>query len=47
MIIDCHNNIGTDLMFYLREDFPYVQIMCPSKLKAAHWALTSGPSFRS
>ena len=25
MIIDCHNHIGTDLMFYLRGDFPYAQ----------------------
>src|SRR6267142_2096617 len=25
MIIDCHNHIGADLMFYLRGDFPYAQ----------------------
>ena len=25
MIIDCHNHVGTDLMFYLRGDFPYAQ----------------------
>src|SRR3954469_13490703 len=25
MIIDCHNHVGADLMFYLRGDFPYAQ----------------------
>ena len=25
MIIDCHNHVGVDLMFYLRGDFPYAQ----------------------
>lgn len=25
MIIDCHNHIGADLMFYLHGDFPYAQ----------------------
>jgi predicted TIM-barrel fold metal-dependent hydrolase len=25
MIIDCHNHIGVDLMFYLRGEFPYAQ----------------------
>jgi len=25
MIIDCHNHIGTDLLFYLRAEFPYAQ----------------------
>jgi len=25
MIIDCHNHVGADLMFYLRGEFPYAQ----------------------
>lgn len=25
MIIDCHNHVGADVMFYLRGDFPYAQ----------------------
>ena len=25
MIIDCHNHVGADLMFYLHGDFPYAQ----------------------
>jgi predicted TIM-barrel fold metal-dependent hydrolase len=25
MMIDCHNHVGADLMFYLRGDFPYAQ----------------------
>lgn len=25
MIIDCHNHVGSDLMFWLRGDFPYAQ----------------------
>ena len=25
MIIDCHNHIGADLLFYLHGDFPYAQ----------------------
>ena len=25
MIIDCHNHVGADLLFYLRGDFPYAQ----------------------
>lgn len=25
MIIDCHNHVGTDLLFYLHGDFPYAQ----------------------
>jgi predicted TIM-barrel fold metal-dependent hydrolase len=25
MIIDCHNHVGTDLLFYLRGEFPYAQ----------------------
>lgn len=25
MIIDCHNHLGTDLLFYLHGDFPYAQ----------------------
>lgn len=25
MIIDCHNHVGADIMFYLRGDFPYAQ----------------------
>ncbi len=25
MIIDCHNHVGMDVMFYLRGDFPYAQ----------------------
>jgi predicted TIM-barrel fold metal-dependent hydrolase len=25
MIIDCHNHVGADFMFYLRGDFPYAQ----------------------
>lgn len=25
MVIDCHNHIGADLMFYLHGDFPYAQ----------------------
>lgn len=27
MIIDCHNHVGADVMFYLRGDFPYAQHM--------------------
>jgi predicted TIM-barrel fold metal-dependent hydrolase len=25
MIIDCHNHVGTDILFYLHGDFPYAQ----------------------
>ena len=25
MLIDCHNHIGADLLFYLHGDFPYAQ----------------------
>ena len=25
MIIDCHNHVGTDLLFYLHGDCPYAQ----------------------
>jgi predicted TIM-barrel fold metal-dependent hydrolase len=25
MLIDCHNHVGADVMFYLRGDFPYAQ----------------------
>src|SRR6266850_7373585 len=25
MIIDCHNHVGVDLLFYLRSEFPYAQ----------------------
>ena len=28
MIIDCHNHVGTDLLFYLRGEFPYAQHLC-------------------
>lgn len=42
MLIDCHNHIGADLLFYLHGDFPYaqhlVQMQCESSpLGVTHW----------
>ncbi|RBP39000.1 putative TIM-barrel fold metal-dependent hydrolase [Roseimicrobium gellanilyticum] len=42
MLIDCHNHIGADLMFYLHGDFPYAQQMVDmlqegSSLGVTHW----------
>ena len=42
MLIDCHNHIGADLLFYLHGDFPYAQQlvqMTPEggPLGVTHW----------
>jgi predicted TIM-barrel fold metal-dependent hydrolase len=42
MLIDCHNHLGADLLFYLHGDFPYaqqlVQMQCESApLGVTHW----------
>lgn len=44
MLIDCHNHIGADLLFYLHGDFPYaqhlVQMQCESApLGVTHWVV--------
>jgi predicted TIM-barrel fold metal-dependent hydrolase len=38
MIIDCHNHLGVDLMFYLRGEFPYAQDIC----RMAHEGAAAG-----
>ncbi|HUP81912.1 MAG TPA: hypothetical protein VM260_25395 [Pirellula sp.] len=42
MLIDCHNHIGTDLLFYLHGDFPYAQQLVQMQqesrpLGVTHW----------
>lgn len=42
MIIDCHNHIGADLLFYLHGDFPYAQQLVQMQQESAalgvtHW----------
>jgi predicted TIM-barrel fold metal-dependent hydrolase len=42
MIIDCHNHVGVDLLFYLRGDFPYAQQLVDmtqvgGALGVTHW----------
>ncbi len=42
MIIDCHNHIGADLLFYLHGDFPYAQQLVQMQqesgpLGVTHW----------
>jgi predicted TIM-barrel fold metal-dependent hydrolase len=44
MIIDCHNHIGTDLLFYLHGDFPYAQQLVDmtrtgGELGVTHWVV--------
>lgn len=44
MIIDCHNHVGTDLLFYLHGDFPYAQQMVDmlqegGALGVTHWVV--------
>jgi predicted TIM-barrel fold metal-dependent hydrolase len=44
MIIDCHNHIGTDLLFYLHGDFPYAQQLVDmtrtgGSLGVTHWVV--------
>lgn len=42
MLIDCHNHIGADLLFYLHGDFPYAQQLVQmqqegGRLGVTHW----------
>ncbi|MEI9893173.1 MAG: amidohydrolase family protein [Chthoniobacter sp.] len=42
MIIDCHNHVGADLLFYLHGDFPYAQQLVDmthegGQLGVTHW----------
>src|SRR6185295_17565644 len=42
MLIDCHNHIGADLLFYLHGDFPYAQQLVAmtqegAALGVTHW----------
>ena len=44
MLIDCHNHIGTDLLFYLHGDFPYAQQLVDmthmgGALGITHWVV--------
>lgn len=44
MIIDCHNHIGADLLFYLHGDFPYAQQLVDitqkgGALGVSHWVV--------
>src|SRR6476620_8205561 len=44
MLIDCHNHIGADLLFYLHGDFPYAQqlvqmIQEGGALGITHWVV--------
>ena len=42
MLIDCHNHVGADLLFYLHGDFPYAQQLVQMQheggiLGVTHW----------
>ncbi|HEY2574398.1 MAG TPA: amidohydrolase family protein [Verrucomicrobiaceae bacterium] len=42
MLIDCHNHVGADLLFYLHGDFPYAQHLVQMQLEGGalgvtHW----------
>lgn len=44
MIIDCHNHIGADMLFYLHGDFPYAQqlvdmTLTGGRLGVTHWVV--------
>jgi predicted TIM-barrel fold metal-dependent hydrolase len=44
MIIDCHNHLGADLLFYLHGDFPYAQQLVQMQVESAplgvtHWVV--------
>jgi predicted TIM-barrel fold metal-dependent hydrolase len=44
MIIDCHNHLGADLLFYLHGDFPYAQQLVQMQAESAplgvtHWVV--------
>ncbi len=43
MIIDCHNHIGADLLFYLHGDFPYAQQLVQMQQESGPLGMPSGP----
>jgi hypothetical protein len=46
MLIDCHNHLGADLLFYLHGDFPYSQqLVADDSRRAGRSASRTGSRF--
>lgn len=45
MLIDCHNHVGTDLLFYLHGDFPYAQQMVQMQAEGGAQGVTHWVAF--